>query len=588
MAIKLKPAGKFLIIAVVVTTGILSVRWYQARPKEVAKSMEVGTVTLPDAPGASLSENAVLLALPSNETVVNGGTKITWERMAWNSQFSGMYANGGIRTTKGSLFDNAHLDVIYIRQDDCSKQMADLVKFANDYKTNPNASAVLITFMGDGMPAFMTSLAKELEPLGPEYQPIIIPVAHGKSYGEDQVMAPQNWKQDPHNAIGKTVAGVLRDGDINILLKWAGDNGLKVNPDETTYDADAINIIAANDFLDAPNKYIAGYTEIRKVVINGKTTGRDTTVGVDAVATWTPGDVNVATKKGGLVTIANTKQYASQMPNQTIVIKKWAYDHRTDVENMIIALAQAGDQVRSFNEAKAFAAKVSAEVYQEKDADYWLKYYNGVEEKDLQGLNVNLGGSMVFNLVDMANTYGLGDDKIDRYKAVYNTFGNLMVKMYPSLMPTFMPYEKAVDKSFLYSVISNHPELLQSKAITTNYAEKITSEISSKSYSIEFQTGSVNIKPASYKLLDEIFESAVVAEGLKIGVYGHTDNSGSDAVNIPLSEKRADAVKAYLLKKGLSPNRVEAKGFGSTKPIADNNNEAGKSKNRRVEIVLGE
>ena len=74
-------------------------------------------------------------------------------------------------------------------------------------------------------------------------------------------MAPPSWKQDPHHAIGKCVAGVLRDGDINILLKWAGDNGLKVNPDETTYDANAINIIAANDFLDAPNKYIAGYTE---------------------------------------------------------------------------------------------------------------------------------------------------------------------------------------------------------------------------------------------------------------------------------------------------------------------------------------
>lgn len=588
MAIKLKPAGKFLIIAAVVTTGVLSIRWYQARPKDVVQSMEVGTVTLPDVPEASLSGNAVLLAIPGSDNAANGGTKINWERMAWNSQFSGMYANGGVRTTKNSLFDGAHLDVTYTRQDDCSKQMADLVKFANDYKQNENTAGVLITFMGDGMPAFMTSLAQELAPLGPEYQPIIIPVAHGKSYGEDQVMGPQNWKQDPHNAMGKTVAGVLRDGDLNILLKWAGDNGLKVNPDETTYDAAAINIIAANDFLDAPNKYIAGYTEKRKIVENGRTTGKDTTVGVDGVATWTPGDVNVATKKGGLVTIANTKQYASQMPNQTIAIKKWAYDHRTDIENMIIALAQAGDQVRSFNEAKAFAAKVSADVYQEKDMDYWLKYYNGVEEKDLQGMKVNLGGSMVFNLSDMANTYGLGDDKVDRYKAVYNTFGNLMVKMYPLLMPTFMPYEKAVDKSFLFTVLSNHPELLQGKAITTTYAAKITSAISSKSYSIEFETGSANIKAASSKLLDEIFESAVVAEGLKIGVYGHTDNSGSDAVNIPLSEKRAEAVKAYLLKKGLNSNRAEAKGFGSTRPIADNNSETGRSKNRRVEIVLGE
>ncbi len=588
MALKLKPAGKLFIIAAIVTAGIFSVRWYQSRPKEVSQSVDLGKVTLPDAPEASLSDNAVLLPLPSADKAVNGGTQINWERMAWNSQFSGMYANGGVRTTKNSLFDVAHLDITYVRQDDCNRQMADLVKFASDYKTNPNTPGVLITFMGDGMPAFMTSLAKELEPLGAEYQPIIIPVSHGKSFGEDQVMAPASWKADPKNAIGKCVAGVLRDGDINILLKWAGDNGLKVNPDETTYDAAAINIIAANDFLDAPNKYITGYSEKRKVVENGKTTGRDTTVGVDGVATWTPGDVNIATKKGGLVTIANTKQYASQMPNQTIAIKKWANDHRTDIENMIIALAQAGDQVRSFNEAKAFAAKVSADVYQEKDAAYWLKYYNGVVERDLQGKQVNLGGSTVFNLADMANTFGLGDDRVDRYKAVYNTFGNLMVKMYPSLMPTFLPYEKAVDKSFLLSVISNHPELLQGKAMQTNYANKITSAVSSKSYSIEFETGSANIKTASYKLLDEIFESAVVAEGLKIGVYGHTDNSGSDAVNIPLSEKRAQAVEAYLLKKGLQTNRVEAKGFGSAKPIADNSSYEGKSKNRRVEIVLGE
>jgi OmpA-OmpF porin, OOP family len=588
MSVKLKPAGKIFIIVAVVAAGILGIRWYQSRPKEVSQSLEVGKVVLPDAPEASLTSNAVKLSLPSPDEAVNGGTRITWERMAWNSQFSGMYANGGVRTTKGSLFDHAKLDVTYIRQDDCNKQMADLVKFASEYKNNPNTPGMLITFMGDGMPAFMTSLSKELEGLGPEYQPIIIPVTHGKSYGEDQVMGPQSWKQDPHNAIGKCVAGVLRDGDINILLKWAGDNGLKVNPDETTYDRNAINLVAANDFLDAPNKYITGYAEKRKIVINGKTTGRDTTVSVDAVATWTPGDVNVASKKGGLVTIASTRQYASQMPNQTIAIKKWAYDHRTDIENMIIALAQAGDQVRSYTDAKEFAAKVSAAVYKEQDAAYWLKYYNGVQEKDIQGLKVDLGGSTVFNLADMANTYGLGDDKVDRYKAVYNTFGNLMVKMYPSLMPTFMPYEKAVDKSFLFSVISNHPELLEGKAIETKYASEITSEVSSKSYSIEFETGSANIRPSSYKLLNEIFESAVVAEGLKLGIYGHTDNAGSDAINMPLSEQRANAVKAYLQKKGLKETRIEARGFGSTKPIAENTTEAGKSKNRRVEIVLGE
>jgi outer membrane protein OmpA-like peptidoglycan-associated protein len=171
---------------------------------------------------------------------------------------------------------------------------------------------------------------------------------------------------------------------------------------------------------------------------------------------------------------------------------------------------------------------------------------------------------------------------------VYNTFGNLMVKMYPSLMPSFMPYEKAVDKSFLLSVISNHPELLEGKAIETKYADQITEAVSSKSYSIEFETGSATIRPTSYRMLDEIFESAVVAEGLKLGIYGHTDNSGADAQNIPLSEKRAAAVKDYLTRKGLTSGRIEAKGFGSSKPIADNDTEAGRRRNRRVEIVLGE
>ena len=584
----MKPAGKVLIIAIVIAVGIFAIRLYQNRPKAVVSSLEVGKIALPDAPEASLSSNAKMLALPSSDLAVNGGTQITWERMAWNAQFSGMYANGGVRTTKGSLFDIAKLDVTTIRQDDCGKQTADLVKFAQEYKQNPNATAVLITLMGDGMPAFMTALAKELEPLGPEFQPIILPAASGKSYGEDKIMGPVSWKQDPKNAVGKCVAGVLRDGDVNILLKWAGDNGIKVNPDETTYDANAVNLIAAADFLDAPNKYITGYSEKRKIVVNGKTTGKDTTVGVDGVATWTPGDVNVATKKGGLVSIASTRQYSSQMSAQTITIKKWAYDHRTDVENLIIALAEAGDQVRSFKEAKEFAAKVSTDVYKEQNAEYWLKYYNGLEENDIQGLKVQLGGSAVFNLADMANTFGLGTDKIDRYKAVYNTFGNLMVKMYPALMPTFLPYEKAVDKSFLNSVISNHPELMEGKAIESKYANEITSEVSKKSYSIEFETGASTIKSSSFKLLDEIFESAIVAEGLKVGIYGHTDNVGSDEKNIPLSEQRANAVKNYMLKKGMKESRIETKGYGSTKPIASNDTQEGKSKNRRVEIVLGQ
>jgi outer membrane protein OmpA-like peptidoglycan-associated protein len=585
---KLKTSGKGLII-VVILAGLFfgKVYWWDKRPKQAKESTEIGKIMLPDAPEASLKGNATLLALPSTNAASNGGSTIYWKIMAWNSQFPLMYANGGAKTMQGSLIDKAKLQINLVRQDDCFKSMADIVKFAQDYKEDPNTPAVFASFMGDGMPFFFDALVKELAPLGPDYQPIAF-YAMGKSYGEDQVMGPANWKMDPQNSKGKTCACVLRDGDMNILLKWAGDNGIKVNPDETTYDKNAINLIAANDFLDAPNKYITGYKETRKIVIDGKKINRDTIVGVDAVATWTPGDVNVAKQKGGLVTIASTKQYSTQMPNITITIKKYAYDHRTDIENLIMALAQAGDQVRSFNEAKKFAADVSAKVYDEQSGEYWLKYYNGIEEKDIQGFNVKLGGSMAFNLNDAASMFGLGTDKIDRYKIVYTSFGDILSKMYPELLANYPQYSSVVDKSFLQSVVSNHPELLEGEVLKVSYSSEITSEVSSKSYEIQFETGSATIKAASYNQLDEILKSAVVAEGLKVGVYGHTDNVGTDAINNKLSEERANAVKNYLISKGIAAERIESKGYGSSKPVADNSSAQGKARNRRVQIVLGE
>ncbi|HEY8920265.1 MAG TPA: hypothetical protein VIM87_27685, partial [Chitinophaga sp.] len=499
---KVKPGGKILLIVLLLgAIYAAKVLWWDKRPQEAKAATDIGKVSLPDAPEASLSKNAVMMPLPGQDEALNGGTKIVWKIMAWNSQFPVMYANGGANTTKGSLLDKAKLQLTLERQDDCNKSIADMVKFAQEYKNNPNAAGVFASFMGDGMPMFFAALSKELEPLGPDYQPIAF-YAMGKSYGEDKLMGPSDWKRDPKNALGKTVACVLRDGDMNILLKWAGDNGLRVNPDETSYDRNAVNLVAANDFLDAGNKYIAGYSESRKMIIDGKKVSRDTTVGVDGVATWTPGDVNVAQKKGGLVNIASTREYASQMPNITITIKKFAYDHRTDIENLIMALSQAGDQVRSFSEAKAFAADVSAKVYNEQNGAYWLKYYNGMEEKDAQGINVSLGGSMAFNLADAANLFGLGKDGLDRYKIVYNTFGDIIVKMYPELIPTYPVYNKVIDKSFLTSVVSNHPELLEGTAIKETYAPEITREVSSKSYEIQFETGSAVIKPASYTVLD--------------------------------------------------------------------------------------
>jgi OmpA-OmpF porin, OOP family len=585
----IKPGAKWVLLVlfgVLIYFGVKKL-WLDA-PKSVAGTQTLDKVVLTDAPEASLKGNATMLGIPeSDKPAMRDVPKITWKIMAWNAQFALMYANGGPRTAAGSLFDKANIDVDIQRQDDCNKTVADFIKAAKDYKDNPSTTPMFMTFMGDGMPGFSISL-KELASLGPDYAPIVI-YPMGRSNGEDQFMGPAAWKQNPQSAIGGTFSAVELDGDANIVFNWASNNGIPVNVNTKIYDPKALNLIPANDFLDAANKYITGYKEKRQLISNGKTTGKDTTITVNATTTWTPADVNVATQKGGLVRIASTKEYSSQMPAVTVVLKKWAYDHRTEVESIIMALGQAGDQVRSFNAAKDFAAKVSADVYADKDkpAAYWLKYYNGVEEKDMTGNPVQLGGSMAFNLADAANAVGLGADRKDRYKVTYETFGAILSKLYPERLKGYTPYNQLIDKSFINSVISNHPELLTGEALKVDYAKTITSEVSKKSYSIAFESGSDIISPASYKLLDEIYSSAVIAEGLKLGIYGHTDNAGSNTINIPLSERRANAVKNYLLQKGINEAQVEAKGFGSLKPVADNTTAAGRAKNRRVEIVLG-
>ncbi|MBT8491474.1 MAG: OmpA family protein, partial [Deltaproteobacteria bacterium] len=73
---------------------------------------------------------------------------------------------------------------------------------------------------------------------------------------------------------------------------------------------------------------------------------------------------------------------------------------------------------------------------------------------------------------------------------------------------------------------------------------------------------------------------------IRMEIDGHTDNVGKEQLNTTLSQKRAEAVRDYFVSKGIDQGRLEAKGFGPTKPVADNATPAGRAKNRRVEFKL--
>lgn len=103
---------------------------------------------------------------------------------------------------------------------------------------------------------------------------------------------------------------------------------------------------------------------------------------------------------------------------------------------------------------------------------------------------------------------------------------------------------------------------------------------------IEFETGKDVIRKKSYGVLDNVAKIMNENPAYLLLINGYTDNVGKSESNMILSQKRADAVELYLIKKGVDTNRMTPTGFGDTKPVADNKTAAGRAQNRRVEFIV--
>jgi outer membrane protein OmpA-like peptidoglycan-associated protein len=103
-----------------------------------------------------------------------------------------------------------------------------------------------------------------------------------------------------------------------------------------------------------------------------------------------------------------------------------------------------------------------------------------------------------------------------------------------------------------------------------------------KAENVQFLTGSAKLTPNAMKELDNLTKILNDYPKLNINIDGHTDNTGKAESNLALSQKRADAVKAYMVSKGISADRLTATGYGQTQPVADNATAEGRTKNRRV------
>lgn len=104
---------------------------------------------------------------------------------------------------------------------------------------------------------------------------------------------------------------------------------------------------------------------------------------------------------------------------------------------------------------------------------------------------------------------------------------------------------------------------------------------------IEFEPGSAVLRPEGALILDELARTLLSMGERRLEVIGHTDAQGSRASNVALSLARAQAVKSYLVNRGLVAERIATSGMGPDQPVADNTSEAGRARNRRIEFRVG-
>lgn len=163
------------------------------------------------------------------------------------------------------------------------------------------------------------------------------------------------------------------------------------------------------------------------------------------------------------------------------------------------------------------------------------------------------------------------------FSSILDNFSNQLTNLYAIKYKTFKP---AIPDSIDIGIVDSKKEVITQKTIPiVELGRKLIIE------NMLFGTGKSKL-PQTVKELEVLQEFMKNRQNVVIMIEGHTDNVGSYAVNDRLSLKRAEAVKDYLVGKGISPLRIKTKGYGERRPIASNNTDWGRKLNRRTEVII--
>ena len=168
-------------------------------------------------------------------------------------------------------------------------------------------------------------------------------------------------------------------------------------------------------------------------------------------------------------------------------------------------------------------------------------------------------------------------------------------KNFPDTVSPDFPDEE--ESSDLQNALSKEVPVVEEKEVKEALKEEVKNAVDKEQENFKlalekltnknlFDFDSDKILEDNHYNLDMIAEFLKEYDNITIEVDGHTDNIGSEEYNQGLSERRANSVKNYLVEKGVSSSRIKTKGFGATKPVADNDTEEGQAQNRRTEVIF--
>lgn len=515
-------------------------------------------------------------------------------------------ANGGSTTMQGSLMDKFELNLKMKTNNSVSDMKREQLAFIEAYakgNKNPTQGVHFVTLMGDGFPAYVSAMNAQIEKAyGSEYRLKTIGIA-GFSMGEDCLMGPQIWKDDPASMKGAVISTVIGDGDWALNIRFAADNQdenkkpLKINPDPDTYDENAINFYPApnDDFLAAAEEVIAGRTVTLKLKdANGKLTGKTVTKRIEGAATWFPADRNIV-KNTNLVKVVSTSQYPNQMGTVIVGCDKWMQENSATVVKFLSATLTATNQIKQHAEWFQYATQLAPKVFCTdadecgETAEDWYRFAkpHGAKMDNVDGTPVSIGGTQMANLADNKKYFGIKGGN-NYYESVYTYFSDVIRDLNPAgfmdNVKELTSYEDAVDLRYLKQV-----NIDAGTATKIDYSENKGEAFASRSWKIEFETGSAQITPAGEVELEKLFDAVNIAENARVDIIGHTDDVGDATQNLTLSEKRAKAVKTWLLNRSANSfpaERFSIEGKGEMEPVAQNTTPAGRQQNRRVQITL--